>query len=91
MIRTPHFTLTDAQLDSLVDALVYALDDIGEYIDYLHKEAVKEDANDADLDDAIMFAEEDRSRWTFLRDELQDMIDARPKLTIVKPFNPEHN
>jgi len=90
MIRTPCFTLTDAQLDSLVDALVYAIDDIEGYLEYLYGEQNK-GSDDPDLEDAIEVAAEDIGRWEYLRSELQDMIDARPKLTIIKPFNPEHN
>jgi hypothetical protein len=86
MIRTPHFTPTDAQLDSLVEALDCAIDSQEDYLEYLHG---KQD--DPDLEFAIESAAEDIGKWEYLRSELQDMIDARPKLTIIKPFNPEHN
>ena len=90
MIRTPCFTLTDAQLDSLVEALNCAIDSHEGYLDYLKGEQNK-GSDDPDLEDAIESAAEDIGKWEYLREELQDMIDARPKLTIIKPFNPEHN
>jgi hypothetical protein len=92
MIRTPHFTLTDEQLDSLVDALVYALDSHEGYLDHLYAEAGKEEEDrDSDIDNYIEMAEDDRIKWEYLRDELQGLIDARPKLTFGIPINPEMN
>ena len=92
MIRTPHFTLTDEQLVSLVEALEHAVDDLHGYHKYLLDSAPNEpDADLDELDDVVLMVEEDLAKWTYLHEELQGLVDARPKLTFVKPFNPENN
>lgn len=92
MIRTPTFTLTDTQLDSLVEALDFCLFNAEGYLDYLRTDAMEED--DADPDDIIEAAdlfESDMHEWEWLHETLKAMVVARPKLSIRTPYNPENN